>query len=164
MAETLQAHRLTDALAAYIEGGISIVVSSGDAGRGPTVGRAVGCRVSADRRSVTVFLSAGANAALLEAVAATGRFAAAFSEPTTHRSIQLKGSDAAVTPAGEGLQTLLDHHAAGFVRELTRIGYTEAFTRTLLAADPDEVAAVTFTPTGIFDQTPGPRAGDPLDP
>ncbi len=46
--------------------------------------------------------------------------------------------------------------------DLGRIGWSEAFVRTLTGADPADVAALAFTITAAFAQTPGPRAGEKL--
>jgi hypothetical protein len=42
------------------------------------------------------------------------------------------------------------------------IGYDQAFVGTLLAYEPADLVAVTFTPTSAFAQTPGPQAGKRL--
>ena len=48
---------LNEAIAAFIQRGVSMNLASRDAGNMPTVARACGCRVSPDLRQVTVFLS-----------------------------------------------------------------------------------------------------------
>ncbi|HEV7372971.1 hypothetical protein [Arenibaculum sp.] len=148
-------------LAAFLEGGVSIVVSS-SGGEGPTIGRALGCVVSPDRCRVTVFLSTSANAALVAAVAATGVVAVVFTEPSTNRSVQLKGADARIAPPEGDVGPLLSRHVEAFRRDLELIGFDEAFTRVLMAYDVDDFVALSFTPRCSFDQTPGARAGSPL--
>jgi hypothetical protein len=118
--------------AAFIQGGVSVVVASRDAARVPRVCRAIGCRVSDDRRRVTVYLSAFQGAPLLAAIRSEGVIAVAFNLPSTHRAYQLKGSDARVVP----------------------------LERALLWYDPAELTGVAFTPAAAFTQTPGPRAGE----
>lgn len=149
-------------LAAFLEGGVSIVVSSSGGAEGPAIGRALGCVVSPDRCRVTVFLSASANAALVAAAAGTGVVAVVFTEPSSHRSVQLKGADARIAPPDGDVGPVLSRHVEAFRRDLERIGFDEAFTRTLMAYDVADLVALSFTPSGSFDQTPGARAGSPL--
>ncbi|HYH20870.1 MAG TPA: hypothetical protein VD995_19870 [Azospirillum sp.] len=155
---------LSRELIAFLKGDISIMLASGDRTGLPTLGRALACDVSADGRRLTVFLAAKPNAALLSAIADSARVALVVNRPSTHRSIQLKGWDAEVAPAGEGAAAAVARHGAGFCRDVGLIGFDEAFSRTLMAHDPDDLAAVTFTPVAAFDQTPGPRAGGPVGP
>ncbi len=157
-----QDNRLNEALVAFLESGISISVAACDRDRRATVSRAVSCRVSMDRRRLTVVLAASACAPLLRAIAATGAVAVVFSEPTTHRSVQLKGTGAEIGPVAADLLPLLSDHVAAFTHELAQIGFSAEFTRTLMSYDPAELVAVSFSPTGAFTQTPGPDAGEPL--
>jgi hypothetical protein len=43
------------------------------------------------------------------------------------------------------------------------VGYGPQFAAAMLSAPLDDVVAVQFTPESAYDQTPGPRAGAPLD-
>lgn len=149
-------------LAAFLGVGTSVSVASVTAGGRPVVGRGLGWRVEADGRTVTVFLDDAANEELVDALAASSLVAVVLSQPTTHRSIQVKGHDARVAPAPAEAAALVDHHIAGFARELAAIGYGEVFTRALCAFEAADLVAVSFTPDAGFDQTPGPRAGEPL--
>jgi len=47
---------------------------------------------------------------------------------------------------------------------LGRIGFGPDYTRTMLAYQLGDVAAVSFSPEQAFDQTPGPKAGACLPP
>ena len=148
--------------ARFIGGGVSIIVSSRNAANAPELVRAHGCRVSRDRRRVCLFLQAGQAGLLLADIRKNGRIAVVFTRPTTHRSLQLKGDDAA-------LARLRPHDAArvagyrdAMVAELEGNGISEALTRALLAGGGDGLVAIEFTPVAAFVQTPGPDAGKPL--
>lgn len=155
---------LSPALIAFLEGDVSLMLASRDAAGWPTLGRALACDVSPDDGRLTVYFARTPNAALLAAVAESGQAALVVTKPSTHHSIQLKGRDAAVAPAGEGAAPVVAQHVAGFTRDVGLIGFSAAFSRTLMVHDPRDLAAVTFTPEAAFDQTPGPRAGDPVEP
>jgi len=148
--------------ARFIQGGVSINAASSGAGNVPAVTRALGCRLSPDRKRVTVFLAASRSASLLEAIAGSGRIAVVFSQPTTHRTIQLKGADAARIDVEAGDRELIERCAEGFGADLAAAGYGEEIANLLLGTDFSDVVAVSFSPSAAFNQTPGPGAGRPL--
>ena len=153
---------LSEAQAAFIQRGVSMNVASRGPGNAPAVARACGCRVSADRCRVTVFLSQLQCAALLQGIAETGAIAAVFSRPSTHKTIQLKGSDARIGALAAGDEDLIAAYRESFVLDLLGIGYTRAFACAVVAGAEGPAVAVTFTPTAAFDQTPGSNAGRAL--
>jgi len=157
-----QAPLLDDDNAAFIQSGVSINAASSGPGNVPAVSRALGCRLSPDRNRVTVFLAASRSAALLEAIAASRRIAVVFSQPSTHRTIQLKGTDAARAGVEDGDRALIERCAEGFGADLAAAGYGEGLADLLLDAEPGDVVAVSFSPSAAFNQTPGPGAGRPL--
>ena len=157
-----QAPLLDDDNAAFIQSGVSINAASSGPGNVPAVSRALGCRLSPDRNRVTVFLAASRSAALLEAIAASRRIAVVFSQPSTHRTIQLKGTDAARAGVEDGDRALIERCAEGFGADLAAAGYGEGLADLLLDTEPGDVVAVSFSPSAAFNQTPGPGAGRPL--
>ena len=112
-------------LAAFMTGGVSIIAASRGPDNAPTIARAAGCRLSADRARVTVLLARSQAGALLEAAEATGAVSVVFSQPSSHRTIQLKGNDARVCPATPGDETLVARYADAFAVELCSMGYAE---------------------------------------
>jgi hypothetical protein len=148
-------------LAAFLQSGVSMSVATRDATLQPSLARAVGCRVDGD--TVTLLLPAPRAAQVLADIAANGMIAAVFSRPTTHRTVQLKGSDARIVPVAAADAQLLADYRAAFLRELAVVGHTERPFDAILVHEPSELAAVAFTPTAAYTQTPGPRAGEPLE-
>ncbi len=142
---------------------VSIIVGTRDAALRPHLMRAVGCRLSDDRRRVTVLMSRAGSAQVLDDLRANGLVAVVFSEPSSHRTLQVKGRDAAVGPCDAGDAALAERHLRGFVDEIGHIGFTAEVAHTLLAHEGDLVA-VRFTVDEAFEQTPGPSAGERLPP
>jgi hypothetical protein len=142
--------------------GVSITAASRDARNVPCIGRCLGCRVAADRTRVTVFVAASQYAAFFDALATSRAVAVVFSLPSTHRALQLKGSDAAAEPLAPGDAELVARHVESFVEELAALGYPPEVVRAAHWCDPAELRAVAFTPAAAFEQTPGPGAGAPL--
>jgi hypothetical protein len=148
--------------AAFIEGPVSITAASRNARNETTLSRVFGCRVSADRRRVTVFLSAAQSAALLADLRGNGTIAVVFSRPSTHRTIQLKGSDATVVPMTGEDPRLLAAYSRQWAAEIRPLGFSKEFAGILAPLAPGDVVAVAFTPAAAFLQTPGPKAGTAL--
>lgn len=153
---------LDEAHAAFIQSGVSVVVASRDAHNAPTLVRAIACRVASDRRRVTVFFSASQAAALVGDFRATAAIAVVFSQPRTHRTIQLKGRDAAFVPLAPGDRERMVEQFELLVADLASFGYPERVVRAFLDYAPDDVVAVAFTPAEAYAQTPGPGAGERL--
>ena len=147
---------------AFIQSAVSISAASRAADGTAVLARSHGCALSGASRVRLVFTTAKAHA-LLEAIRATGVIAVGYNEPSTHRSIQLKGDDAAVVDATPADAELALRYIGLMATELRPHGYSEEWVRALLFAAPGDLAAVEFTPTRAFAQTPGPRAGTPLE-
>lgn len=146
---------------ALIERRVSIIVGSRDADNRPHVMRAVGCRLAADLRRITVFLSASTSAQVLADLRSNALIAVVFSEPSTHRTVQFKGSDALVAPIEPGDEAVVDRYLRSFIQEISLIGFPENVAHSILGHSGDLVA-VHFTPLTGFEQTPGPTAGQAL--
>ena len=155
---------LDAAWAAFLAGPVAINVASRSPALVPSVARAYGCRVSLDRRQVTVLLAAGRARALLRDLAVGAPIAAVFSRPKTHVTLQLKGERAEVLPATEADEALMRAYSAAFAAEIGALGYGEDFGERLAPPSAETAAAVRFEPVALFEQTPGPRAGERLKP
>jgi hypothetical protein len=149
---------LDEARAVFITHRVSMGVASCDTERVPSLVRAHGCRVSADRRQVTVFVSVPRAAAVLRDLRAGGAIAVVFSLPRTHETIQLKGTRASIVPLEDGDHARIKAYAESFMDEIRYVGYKESFARALISSAEDESVGV------MFVQTPGPNAGSRLEP
>lgn len=148
--------------AAFLQRGVSISVGACDDGGQPCLARAIGCKVTDDLRRVTVFISATQATQVLAGIRANGAIAVVFSEPSTHRTLQLKGRETAVSGLNGADMLIVERYAGAFARELAPLGFEETVVRTLLACPPADLVALTFTPSEAYLQTPGPQAGKPL--
>ena len=146
-------------LVAMMARGVSVIVGSRDAQLRPSVMRAVGSQVEAGGQDITVYLNRSQSRQLLQDIAATGHIAVVFSEPSTHRTVQLKATRAAVRQAGAQDEPVLAAYLQSMEHEIRQVGFEPRVTRAFLAHRLEDVVAVRFTPEQAFDQTPGPRAG-----
>ena len=142
--------------------GVSVNGASRDLSLRPSLMRAVGSSVTAHGRLVTVYLSRRQSRQLVQDVAATGYIAAVFSQPATHRAVQVKSTRAALRNAEAADEPVLAAYLASMEHEIQRVGYAPALTRAMLAHRLDDLVAISFEPEQAFDQTPGPKAGPPL--
>jgi hypothetical protein len=155
---------LDPARIAMVAKGVSAIVASRGADLRPSIMRAVGSRISADGREVTVYLRRSQSEQLLRDIAQTGEIAVVFSVPSSHQTLQLKASQATQRSAGEHDLPVLQAYLRSMEEEVGRVGYSPRYVGALLAAPLADVVAVRFAPTSAFDQTPGPRAGAALPP
>ena len=154
---------LSNDVLAMMRRGVSVIVSSRDAALRPSIMRAVGSDVAADGSRITVYLARSQAGQLLQDIASTGWLAVVFSEPSTHRSVQLKSSQAALRPAQQADRPVLAVYLAAMEQEIAKVGFAAPLTRALLAHRLEDLVAVDFAPEQAFDQTPGPRAGRQLE-
>jgi hypothetical protein len=151
----------------FVLGPVSICVAgcgtaAGGRAHAPSLGRAFGRRVAADRRAITLFIAASHAPQLMKDLAANGAIAVVFSRPETHRAMQLKGEVTAIGPLVDGDITLVAAYRAAFIDELAALGYAPQLVAAFLDCADADLVAVTFEPACAFVQTPGPQAGEPL--
>lgn len=161
MAHTADLPLLNEAHAAFIQRRTSMNVAGRDAHNRPALARGLGIRVSADRSTLTVFLSTTHSARLLQCLRDNGAIAVAVTRPTTHETLQFKGQVREILPLSDEDIEAMATYQDSFAAELEPLGYRRDFVRQLLAGSEHGVAVV-FEPTAMFDQTPGPKAGEKL--
>lgn len=148
--------------AAFMQRGVSLSVASCGHANLPSVARALGCRIADDQRKVRIMVSEKQAADVLAHVAQRGALAVVFSEPSTHRTVQLKGQDASVEKVVAADLQAVARYRASFVQELVPLGYDPKLIHALLACPDADLAVLAFTPNAAFSQTPGPNAGQAL--
>jgi hypothetical protein len=149
---------------AFIQKGVSINVASRDVRRVPSLTRALSCRVDADGQRLRIALSRSQSSDLLRDIEKSGAIAVVFTEPSTHRTLQIKGADAGEVTADTADRACLEHTRAAFGAEIGKLGFDAAFNTRLFQLAPDDLVVLAFTPQTVFQQTPGPNAGALLEP
>ena len=149
--------------AAFIASGVSIAVASSNAAGIPSLCRAWGCRVSDDRRTVTVYVSPAQGEVLLADLRAGRPLAAVFSLPSSHRTIQLKSRAARVGGLTQEDRLVVEDYVPALAADLGSIGHGGEFARAYLEVAGGTLVGVNFEPEEAFAQTPGPKAGARLE-
>ena len=163
----MQAHPsliLGPELTRFVTGGVSINAGSASAAGVPSLCRAFGCRVDPAADRLRLFFAGPQAVELVRDAKRSGALAVVFSEPPTHRTVQIKGQDARLEPLAEGDLACVMAYRAAFAQCLVFLGFTEVMVRTLLDCPDEALVALTFTPSVLFNVTPGAQAGAPLIP
>lgn len=151
-----------DTLAFILSHGVSAYVASADTSHRPHACRAFGCRPWTDGHAFVTWVDTDAGAKLLAAVASTARLAFTVTEPESCRTVQIKSVDATIVPVDSADFARITAHQDGFARGAVAIGYPEDVMRAVVQARFNELAAIRFTPSAVYGQTPGPGAGAAL--
>lgn len=150
-------------LAAFMQqDGISLTLGSCGAHLDASIVRALGCKVTPDRHKVVLFVSRVQAAPLLAHVRATGRIAAVFTRPSTHRTLQIKGHDARIDDMAPADLAIVARYREAFANELEPLGYPRILVNAFLSVPDQELVTLSFTPQEAYSQTPGPNAGRAL--
>jgi hypothetical protein len=148
---------LTPELVEFVQSGVAVGVATRDWSMRPALARAWGPHVSADRRSLTVCVSAADGSAMRANLEGNGAVAVGFCPPTIAKALQLKGVAAVLgDPAAEDLERV-ERHVHAFRAECGRIGVPPEISNRIFEASTLVLISVTIDEG--FDQTPGPTAG-----
>lgn len=148
--------------AAFFQTGVSMGIAACSLDAVPVHVRAIGCRIFPDRRHITVFVPSLQAGPVLQRIRENGAVAAVFTEPSTHRTVQVKGRDAQEVPLEAGDLALVAAYRKAFAQTLKQLGFPEAMGATLLACPSSDIVGIRFAPGEAYSQTPGPKAGEPL--
>jgi hypothetical protein len=146
----------------FIQAGVSIIASSRVDHNIPVIGRAVGCQISSDRKTIRLLFPTASTMRFLAGIRESGQIAVVFGRPSTHQTIQLKGADAKVVPSRKSDPRLAQQYVRAISDEVSLLGVDEEHVRAIVNLDPKNLTAVSFTSREAYVQTPGPRAGEPL--
>lgn len=151
--------RLSDELVELVESGVSMLVGTCDAAGRPEAVRGLGARVSEDRRRVTVMLNAALAARTRDNLLEHGRLAVAFSRIFDHRTIQLKGHVVSIRDGDPGDHALQERYVVAFAEQVSLAGLPRSVVRNVRL---EPCLVVELEVDALFEQTPGPRAGEAL--
>lgn len=147
----------------FMQGGVSLSLGACGADLRPSVTKGIGCRVLPDGE-VRVFVEGPQSRALLADVQATGRVAVVFSEIVRHRTLQVKAADARVVTPDADDHRAIEAHGRAFGAAILALGYPESLVRGFLVARTEDRVTIVCRPHEAFEQTPGPQAGQRLEP
>jgi hypothetical protein len=130
----------------------------------PSIARGYGCRISADRQTLTVFVSVPRARSLLRDLSAGAPIAVVLTRPMSNKSLQIKGAPAQILALMPEDRDIMRAYGRAFAAEIRVLGYSNELAEALVVPVEEEALAVSFQIASLFDQTPGPRAGERLAP
>lgn len=151
--------RISDDLAEFLSSGLSIVVATRDADLNPDGVAACAARVHEGGERLTAWFYVDAAAEMLRNLREHPAIALDFDLPTSHRACQVKGICIGSRPAREDERAEVDRQLEAFGADLEKIGIPAA---AFAGWKSWPCTAIEIQVTELFEQTPGPGAGEPL--
>ncbi len=148
---------LTAAWAETLLSPCSLVAAGRSARLVPSCTRVAAIRCAAGSDRVTVWVATPSSGRLIADVRATSAIAIVSLEPISHRTLQIKGRATSVRDAGDEERAMIEAQIGAYFRSLEPIGLpmrlTDRFVRW-------PATAIDLIVDDVFDQTPGPGAGE----
>jgi hypothetical protein len=148
---------LDEALRERISGGLSVSVGTASPDGEPASCRAVGFALAATPGVLTVYLPVATAAEAIANIASTGRLTVTLTHPHTNAALQLKGRSSRVRVAAEADRAAIEAWVQAFAGLLAELGMPIGLT---LRLNRWPAFAVEVAVEAVFEQTPGPRAGE----
>ena len=152
---------LSGELSGFVQSGVSVLIGTRDVDLVPEACRGLGARVERGRREVTVFVPEVTGTRTFDNLRDNGRIAVCFSRAIDHRSVQLKGRVLSIEPATDDDRIVIDVYRASIAHAWGELGFPPRITMSITHWP---AVAVRFAVESVFEQTPGPRAGVPIQP
>jgi hypothetical protein len=146
-------------LASFLQAGVSIHIGTRDDRLRPNGARAAAVKVGDEGRHFVVYLAKVAAERILPDLRSNGLAAVVFCRPTDDRSCQVKGVFVSARAARADERALVDRQWKEFLDELAQIGIPREATAAWITWP---AVAIKLRATALFDQTPGPGAGAPI--
>lgn len=150
---------ITPELARFIASGISVLVGTRDARLRPDCVRAAGVRADAAANTLTVFLPAATAERALANLADNGRIAVNVTRAIDHRSLQIKGGAIEVRPSSPEERSFIESYLELLAVDWGHVGVPRKATKSM---NHWPSFTVTLRCEALFEQTPGPDAGQRL--
>lgn len=148
-------------VAAFLEGPVMILVSTRDGGHRAFIARGSGVRFDRRRGHIDVLLCRGQWPDVAGNAARGAPIAVTVVRPGDYRAFQVKGVIEEVAPASEEEQRRATAYVARMIEVMAELGVTKVqLSHTLTDKD---LIRISFLPTDLFAQTPGPDAGQRLE-
>ena len=150
---------ISDELAGFLQSGVSINVATRDDELQPDGAVAWAASVHENRSHLTVFLPESSGRAMLRNLKVHPEIAIVFDKATSHRACQVKGRFASTRRSKVAERAEVERQLDGLFMDLEAIGIPRA-----MAAGWKiwPCVAIDLRVTQLFEQTPGPGAGEPL--
>jgi hypothetical protein len=148
-----------DALRPFMEDGVSVVLATADADGIPSCCRGIAVTSRDNFETLTIYVPATTAQETIANVATTRRVAVSATKPLSHESVQVKGITRGVRLAPASDEAFVRSRLDSFAEVLDQIGLPRRVTKSI-AHWP--AFAIDISIEEVFDQTPGPKAGNAI--
>jgi hypothetical protein len=148
---------LPSALYDLLDAGVIVYVGTRSAALEPDAVMGFGMHAPGGSTEITVFIAAAFASAALADLRDNGQIAITIADPTTNRAMQLKGSWIGERRVTDGDRAFLQRYREQLTCQLALVGVPRSVSRRLVWWP---VVALQVQVTEVFDQTPGPGAGN----
>lgn len=142
-----------------LEPGVSVLLATVDAAGAPSCCRGIALKSDDALATITVYVPLATSHEMIRNLAATKRLAVSATHPISHCSTQLKGTTTDARLARDDEAAFIRTRLDAFADVLDTIGVPRRLTQSM-AHWP--AFAIRMTVEQVFEQTPGPKAGSPL--
>ncbi|HEU4522853.1 MAG TPA: hypothetical protein VFT12_12675 [Thermoanaerobaculia bacterium] len=142
-----------------LERGTSILLASVDGKGVPTCCRAIAVNSTDGFKTLTVYVPVATSREIIANVASSRRMAVSVTQPLSHSSVQLKGTTTGIRLARDDEHDFVETRLLDFGDILYEIGLPRKITRSI-AHWP--AFAIDVNVEQVYEQTPGPNAGNPM--
>ena len=149
--------QLTPKIITFLEQTLAVEVAACSPDFIPSSARAYAGRIEGER--IKVFVERNLASELIQNLLSSNLIAAVFCLPEGEKAIQIKGTDIQLAPATAEDLPRIRTYCDDFVDTVCPLGYMRPLLAAYIACDTSQVIAISFTPTDVFEQTPGPLAG-----
>lgn len=150
---------LQPAEAAFVQSQVSIMAAAKGLNGQPVIARGIGATVEPDSGRIRVILRDNDADELMAGVKAHDHVAVTFTRPQTDVSMQIKGNAVAILPANAADVAAHRRYVPAMVAELLPLGFDAGLIGCVVSDNGSPISILSFRPTQLFDQTPGPKAG-----
>ncbi len=155
--------KLSEEMNSFITSGVSITACARDSRLIPSISRILACTTQHQGALVRLFLVKSQALQLLRDIAANGEIAVVFSQPSSHKTLQVKGTQAHQTAVLDCELAAIESGCQGFADNVFLLGFDYSFSRTFQHYTPADLTAIEFTLSAVFEQSPGPDAGRAIE-
>lgn len=150
---------LAEEVVEFMASGVDVYVATRDAELEPEAVLAMGIRAHDDRKRVTVYIPAPFAGPTRKNLEHNGQVAITLERPGDALAVQLKGRSLGIKPSDDIDRERQLVFRSALVEQLAVAGVPRATTRRLVWWPS---VAVEVEVDSIFQQTPGPKAGEPM--
>ena len=155
--------KLSEEVDSFITSGVSITACARDSRLIPSISRILACTTQHQGALVRLFLVKSQALQLLRDIAANGEIAVVFSQPSSHKTLQVKGTHAHQTAVLDSELAVIETSCQSFADNVFLLGFDYKFSRAFQHYTPTDLTAIEFTLRAVFEQSPGPDAGCPIE-